>query len=261
MAAEIAKLAIVGDFNPNFIPHPKTNEAIAHASESLGEAVFVEWIPSTRLKSNVEAQLAPYDGIWVAPGSPYKNMEGALEAIRFSRRTALPLLGTCGGCQYVLIEFARNVLGISDAQHAEHDPYASKLVITPLSCSLVGQRMEILIEADTLAADAYSSTAVTEEYYCNFGLNPDYEAALDEGGLRIIGRDALREPRILALPEHPFFLATVFVPQLRSTSSEPHPLVVAFLKAVSARRALRSEGRWVRLTAHLLPWSLLGAVR
>lgn len=241
MAAETAKLVIVGDFNPDFIPHPKTNDAIAHANASLSEAVFAEWIPSTSLASNAEAQLAGYDGIWVAPGSPYQSMEGALEAIRFSRRTGLPLLGTCGGCQYVVIEFARNVLGISDAQHAEHDPYASKLLITPLSCSLVGQRMEVLIEAETLAAAAYSATAAAEEYYCNFGLNPDYEAALEKGGLRIIGRDALREPRILTLPQHPFFLATVFVPQLRSTQSEPHPLVVAFLKAVSAHRAGRSE--------------------
>jgi CTP synthase (UTP-ammonia lyase) len=86
MAAETAKLAIVGDFNPDFLPHPKTNDAIAHANASLSEAVFAEWIPSTSLASNAEAQLAGYDGIWVAPGSPYRSMEGALAAIQFSRR-------------------------------------------------------------------------------------------------------------------------------------------------------------------------------
>jgi CTP synthase (UTP-ammonia lyase) len=162
-------------------------------------------------------------------------MKGALNAIRYCRGSRLPLLATCGGCQYVMIEFARNVLGIEDAQHAEHDPYASVLVITPLSCSLVGQRMEVFVEQGSLAAEAYSATQASEEYYCNFGLNPEYEARLQEGGLRIVGRDANNEPRILAIPEHPFFIGTVFVPQLSSTAQEPHPLIVAFLEAASVR--------------------------
>lgn len=239
MALDLPRLAIIGDFNPNFVPHPKTNEAINHVQDHLGLRVATEWFPSAQLTSQTEAQLFDYDGVWVAPGSPYKSMEGALNAIRVSREAGLPLLGTCGGCQYVMIEFARNVLGIADAQHAEHDPYASVLVITPLSCSLVGQRMEILLEADTLAARAYSATRATEEYYCNFGLNPDYEKRLHEGGLRIVGRDANGEPRILTIPEHPYFIATVFVPQLTSSALQPHPLVVAFLQAVRSHAITR----------------------
>ena len=99
--------------------------------------------------------------------------------------------------------------------------------------------MDVFVEAGSLAAGAYSGTRATEEYYCNFGLNPDYESQLHNGGLRIIGRDANYEPRILTIPAHPFFLATVFVPQLRSSPAQPHPLIVAFLKAV-ARRASSS---------------------
>lgn len=237
MPAEMARLAIVGDYNPDFVPHSKTNDAIVHAILILGEAVSAEWIPSMHLESHVDDQLAGYDGIWVAPGSPYRSMAGALAAIQFSRRTEVPLLGTCGGCQYVIIEYARNVLGLSDAQHAEHDPYASTLLITPLSCSLIGQRMEVTVAKGTLAATAYSVTTALEEYYCNFGLNPDYEPLLEEGGLKVIGRDKLGEPRILTLPQHPFFVATVFVPQLRSTQEAPHPLVVAFLSATLNRFA------------------------
>lgn len=238
------RLAIVGDFNPDFVPHTKTNDAIAHAGDHLGLPVAVDWIPSAELAGQAGARLSDYDGVWVAPGSPYRSMEGALEAIRFSREQGLPLLGTCGGCQYALIEYARNVLGVADAQHAEHDPYASVLVITPLSCSLVGQRMDVFVEQGSLAARAYAGTRATEEYYCNFGLNPDYEARLHEGGLQIIGRDANREPRILTIPAHPFFLATVFVPQLRSSPAQPHPLIVAFLRAIASRAAGRTkEGR------------------
>ncbi len=239
MTSRGPRLAIVGDFNPDFAPHPRTNEAIAHACNHLGLPVMADWIPSADLAGRAGARLSGYDGVWIAPGSPYRSMDGALDAIRFCREQALPLLGTCGGCQYALIEFARNVLGIVDAQHAEHDPYASVLVVTPLSCSLVGQRMDVFVEAGSLAAGAYSGTRATEEYYCNFGLNPDYESQLHNGGLRIIGRDANYEPRILTIPAHPFFLATVFVPQLRSSPAQPHPLIVAFLKAV-ARRASSS---------------------
>ena len=239
MTADQPRLAIVGDFRPDFPPHFKTNEAIDHVRRHFGLKVEAEWIPSAQLASEAEAQLSGYDGVWVAPGSPYRSMESALNAIRVSRQTDLPLLGTCGGCQYVLIEFARNVLGIADAQHAEHDPYASVLVITPLSCLLVGQRMEVIVEAGTLAAKAYSVTSATEEYYCNFGLNPAYEGRLQEGGLRIVGRDLHGEPRILTIPEHPFFLATVFVPQLTSSAQRPHPLVAAFLQAVCCRATAR----------------------
>ena len=120
MTSRGPRLAIVGDFNPDFAPHPKTNEAIAHACDHLGLPVRADWIPSAELAGRAGARLSGYDGVWIAPGSPYRSMDGALDAIRFGREAALPLLGTCGGCQYALIEYARNVLGIVDAQHAEH---------------------------------------------------------------------------------------------------------------------------------------------
>jgi CTP synthase (UTP-ammonia lyase) len=235
MTGDQLRIAIVGDYNPIFHPHPMTTAAIDHARKHLKLDVFAEWLPSEQLVSCPERQLAKYHGVWIAPGSPYRSMEGALNAVRTSRQTGLPLLGTCGGCQYAMIEFARNVLGIRDAQHGEHDPYASVLVIKPLSCSLVGQRMEVLIQSGTLVADVYKTGRAIEEYYCNCGLNPEYEQPLQDGGLRVVGRDTDGEPRILTLTNHPFFVATVFVPQLSSTPASPHPLVIAFLQAVEAR--------------------------
>ncbi len=81
-----------------------------------------------------------FQGLLVAPGSPYESMEGALAAIRVARSRGVPLLGTCGGFQHVVLEFARHMLGVADADHAEYEPYASStLFITPLSCSLAGQ--------------------------------------------------------------------------------------------------------------------------
>jgi CTP synthase (UTP-ammonia lyase) len=224
-------LALVGEYTPSFVPHAKTDAALDQMRSALGIEIDATWISAANLDDEPQSKLSRFHGIWVAPGSPYKSMQGALNAIRHSREHGIPLLGTCGGCQHVVIEYARNVLGFYDAQHAEYDPYASNLFVTPLSCSLVGQRMEVHIEAGSRVAAIYGTTRVSEEYYCNFGLNPEHQQKLHEGGLHIVGCDANGEARILTVPQHPFFLATLFVPQLTSTIARPHPLIVAFLRA------------------------------
>jgi CTP synthase (UTP-ammonia lyase) len=177
--------------------------------------------------------LKGFDALWIAPGSPYKSLIGALNAIRFAREHDLPLLATCGGCQHVVIEYARNVLGFEDAAHAEYDPYASNLFITPLSCSLVGQKMEVEIEPGSRVEAIYGGTSAFEQYYCNFGLNPEVQDRLHAAGLRIVGRDANGEARILTLPQHRFFVATLFVPQLTSSLDDPHPMIRAFFKTAA----------------------------
>ncbi len=136
----------------------------------------------------------------------------------------------------MVLEYARNMLGFADAYHAEYDSYASRLFITALSCSLVGTAMQVRLEAGSRAAEAYSATSAVERYYCNFGLNPAHEAELLEGGLAVTGRDADGEARVVELPGHPFFVATLYVPQTSSTADAPHPLVGAFLAAARARR-------------------------
>src|SRR5688500_7118789 len=88
----------------------------------------------------------------------------------------LPALGTCGGLQHMVIEFARNVLNIQDAEHAETNPYASRLVINPLSCSLRGQTLQIdIVDKASKVYGILNADTITEEYYCNFGLNPEYQ--------------------------------------------------------------------------------------
>jgi hypothetical protein len=92
----------------------------------------------------VALRLASFDAIWCVPGSPYRNMAAALLMIGTARREGIPFLGTCGGFQHALIEYARDVAGIEDAEHAESSPSARHLVIEPLSCSLVGAEGAIL---------------------------------------------------------------------------------------------------------------------
>jgi CTP synthase (UTP-ammonia lyase) len=125
------------------------------------------------------------------------------------------------------------VMGIREAAHAETDPYASCLFITPLSCSLVGTTMEVRVKPGTQAAAIYRDTRVTERYYCNFGLNPAYEEQLVRAGLEISGTDQAGEARIMELSSHPFFIGTLFVPQANSSKEKPHPIVLAFLRSAT----------------------------
>lgn len=239
--AKSIRLALVGEFSPSFLPHTKTDEALGHVEAALDVEVNAEWLSTTEFLDDAPRRLAQFDALWVAPGSPYKNMRGALEAIRYAREGNIPTLGTCGGCQHMVIEFARHVLGFSDAEHAEYDPYASNLFVTPLSCSLVGKAMEVHIDPQSVVAKLYGRVRVQEQYYCNFGINPSHQQDLHEGGLRIVGRDLDGEARILAVPDRRFYLATLFVPQLTSTRENPHPIVLAFVRAAIEAASTRSD--------------------
>jgi CTP synthase (UTP-ammonia lyase) len=231
------KLAIIGDYNDNFRPHQATNEAIKHSIEKYKIKLDFEWLSTDTIESNFEHIISAYNGFWIAPGSPYKSMTGALKIIQYTRENNIPTIGTCGGFQHMVIEFARNVLGITDAEHAEYDPYSSKLVVNPLSCSLAGQTLEIeLTEKLSKTFRIFGTDKIKEKYYCNFGLNPEYQNQLDDKGFRIVGTDNQNEARILELENHLFFIATLFVPQDNSTEENPHKLVTAFLKTITKEK-------------------------
>ena len=225
------RIGIVGERIPDFPPHVATDAALEHTAASLGVDLQWQWIPT-------DEDLPPVDAIWCAPGSPYRSLEGALAALRFGREQGVPTLGTCGGCQHMILEYARNVLGFADAAHAEYDPGASRLFLTPLECVIAGRTMRVLVEPDTRAAALYGGALeVDEQYYCNFGLNPEYRELLEDGGLRITAADADGEPRVFELDDHPFYVATLFVPQMRSQPGRPHPVVAGFVQAAVAVRA------------------------
>lgn len=160
-------------------------------------------------------------------------MSGVLKIIEYARTHKIPTLGTCGGFQHMIIEFARNVLGIQDAEHAETNPYASSLVINPLTCSLKGQSLEIeIIEKESLVYSIFNTSTITENYYCNFGLNPQFQEQIHKGGFNMVASDVHKEARIMELNDHPFFVATLFVPQVNSSYEKPHPIIMALLKAM-----------------------------
>ncbi|WP_168120160.1 CTP synthase [Paenibacillus sp. HB172176] len=225
------KIGIIGEFKADSPNHIATNDAIKHSGRRLNATLETEWISTLRIEEEFERITLECTGYLIAPGSPYLSMEAALKIIGYAREHKVPLLGTCGGYQHIVIEFARNVLGIADAEHAEYDPYASNLIVSRLSCSLAGQRLDIkLIAPHSAVYRAIGEAAITENYYCNFGLTPGYQKLLEERGLRTVGVDHTGESRIIELSKHPFFIGTLFVPQARSNSEHPHPIITSFVQ-------------------------------
>jgi len=223
------KLAIIGDYNPKSETHVATNKAILHSKDLLQCDLNFSWKDSQDITMN---DISQFDGFLIAPGGPFKNMENIIYSIQFARENSLPCLGTCGGFQHIMLEYARNILGLKSAQHEEYDPNSSELFITQLSCSLKGREMELELVPGSKVASIYGKNQVIEKYYCNFGVNPDYLHSIKKGPINIVGSDREGEIRIVEYPDHAFFIGTLFVPQVQSTISSPHPLITGFLNAM-----------------------------
>jgi CTP synthase (UTP-ammonia lyase) len=218
------RIALIGDFNPAVTAH----QAIPKALNMAGaEGV---WCHTATIPD-----LSTFDGIWCVPASPYASMEGALGAIRFARESATPFLGSCGGFQHAVIEYARNVRGLPDAAHAETDPDSGMQVITPLECSLVEKSGEIVLCEDSHLFRACGRKQITEEYRCSYGLNPQFESLVLDGDLRVTARDPEGAVRVLELTSHPFFVATLFQSERRALRGEIPPVVREFVKHCALR--------------------------
>ncbi|HEY1873972.1 MAG TPA: hypothetical protein VGG67_06170, partial [Steroidobacteraceae bacterium] len=215
-------------------PHRMLDDAIQHSAGELSMAVETVWVATGLIKDEPDSALAGYRGLWAAPGS-LESVDGALAGIRFAREKRVPFFGTCGGFQHAVLEFARNVLGIADAAHQAYAPSAPRLFLTTLACSIKGRAMPVQLLSGSRAHAAYGRDDAVEEYYCSHGINPQYEELLREHGLWITGRDDSGEPRILEIAAHPFYVATLFVPQTRSMRQTPHPLITGFVRAAARR--------------------------
>ncbi len=243
--SDAVRIGILGDFNPEFRSHHATPNSLQHAARKLDLKVESEWIPTPSLiGSDAEKTLESFDGLWASPGSPYKSFDGMLKGIEFARRRDWPFLGTCAGFQYALIEFARNVLGIADADSAENNSGSKNIVIYPVACAvpnrkgdapkLSGMVPEIRLRPGSYLQSFYGKKEiVTEEFFCNFEVNPEYEWCAMEAGFPVVARGSQGEIRAIESPAHRFFIATLFQPQLSSTEKNPHPLVMAFVQAAA----------------------------
>jgi CTP synthase (UTP-ammonia lyase) len=224
------RMALVGDRSLDVQAHARIPGIVDFVNASSGDPIEVYWLHSSSVSQ--PSDITGFDGVWVVPGSPYENMDGVLAAIEGARSWRIPFLGTCGGFQHLLLEFARNVCGLSGVAHAEVAPDAEQPLITPLDCSLLGEEATVVVAPGTKAAEAMGAGPVTERYFCRFGLNLDYLQVLVANGLVFSGRDDRGDPRIAELPGHPFFVGSLFQPELSSGPGWAHPLIVAFAAAV-----------------------------
>jgi len=224
------RIALVGDYNPDVVAHQAIPLAIDDAAAVQELIADDDWLATDEIASADD--LVGYDAIWVVPASPYKNAQGAFTAIRYARENGVPFLGTCGGFQHALIEYARNVMGWDDAAHAETDS-EGRMVVTPLACSLVEQTGTIELRPNTLISRAYGKDAIDEGYHCNYGVAPEFAAELDKSDLRVTGWDEEGEVRAVELVTHPFFVATLFQHERAALSGRPAPLVHALLRVAS----------------------------
>ncbi len=225
------RIALVGDYHSETVAHQAIPLAIDDAAAVLELTADYDWLPTKDITSTED--LVGYDAIWVVPGSPYENEDGAFTAIRYARENAIPFLGTCGGFQHAVIEYARNVLGWDDANHGE-TAQGGRQVISPLSCSLVEQTGEIELRPHTLIARAYGREMIEEAYHCNFGVAQAFIDALSADALKVTGWDNEGDVRAVELTTHPFFVATLFQHERGALDGRPVPLVREFLRA--ARR-------------------------
>ncbi|MDW5416935.1 CTP synthase [Iodobacter sp. CM08] len=223
-------IALIGDYNAEVIAHQAIPLALELAAQALDIEIQASWLPTEQISS--KDFLSPFDGLWCVPASPYKNTDGALLAIRYAREQNIPFLGTCGGFQHAVIEYARNVLGWADADHAETAPDAQRAVISPLECSLVEANASVRFMAGSKLAEAYQNQSSTEGYRCRYGLNPEFQAALTTGPLRATAMDEAGDIRGIELDDHPFFVATLFQPERKALTGVCPPIVKAFITAI-----------------------------
>ena len=225
------RIALVGDYNDAVVAHRAIPIALRMAVESLGTDVRWDWLPSATLDSHIDAHLRDYAAVWCVPGSPYRNMHGVIAAIRHARIHSMPFLGTCGGFQHAIMEYAEAVWHIA-ASHAETDAAAVDPVIAPLVCSLLSVSDELHFEPESRLKNIYGRDSTREEYQCRYGFNPVHADRFNNGAMKIAARDATGEVRAIELDDHPFFIATLFQPERAALKDQLPPLVKAFVAAI-----------------------------
>lgn len=222
-------IGLVGNHSSSIPAHEAIPLALQSAAKSLGIELALEWVPTEDVVA--VSRVSSFNGLWCVPGSPYRSMDGALLAIRYARENGVPFLGTCGGFQHAVIEYARNVLGWADAEHGEISPGAARAVITLLECSLVEASAPVRFSPGSRIATAYGANEATEGYRCRYGLNPQFRSQLLTGQLLAAAADENGEVRAVELHGHPFFVATLFQPERAALAGKSVPLAVAFVGA------------------------------
>ncbi|MBK9700684.1 MAG: CTP synthase [Flavobacteriales bacterium] len=235
-------IGLVGKYVELKDAYKSIKEALEHAGAESETKVHIKWVHSEKLTAkNVVKQLGGLSGILVAPGFGHRGIEGKIEAIKYARENQVPFLGICLGMQCAVIEFARHVLGQSDANSTEMNADTTHPVIAMMEEQKAivnkGGTMRLgaypcAVSEGTLAARIYRKKQVSERHRHRYEFNNAYLDAFREAGMLATGMNPQGKlVEIVELKDHPWFVGVQFHPEYRSTVAKPHPLFVAFVQA------------------------------
>jgi CTP synthase (UTP-ammonia lyase) len=217
-------IALVGDRRPD---HPSHRELDA-VRGLLGEDVSAEWVATDGERIR---DLGGFDGIWLVPGSPYADDSAAYEAVRWARENDVPFLGTCGGLQYAVVEYFRNVLGVAGASHAESDGPDDSNVVHPLACSLQGEERLVRPIAGTRFARLMRDEPFVGMHYCGYAPGGEEVERLVEAGMVVEATAEDAGAEVLELPANRFYMLTLFQPHIGALAGKPlHTLLREFVR-------------------------------
>ncbi|MEH2264258.1 CTP synthase [Nostoc sp.] len=239
------EIAIVGKYVQLSDAYLSVVEALNHAAISTYGKLRLRWVNSEDLENeSAETHLGGVDGIVVPGGFGVRGVDGKIAAIKYARDRQIPFLGLCLGMQCSVIEWARNVRGLTDANSAEFDPHTTDPVINLLPGQQevvdLGGTMRLglypcRVLADTLAFKLYQEDVIYERHRHRYEFNNAYRDLLLKSGYVISGTSPDGQlVEIVELPKHPFFLACQFHPEFQSRPSSPHPLFKGFIQAAIA---------------------------
>ena len=243
------RIAVVGKYTALVDAYKSIAEALVHGGIANDVGVEIDWVSSEELESRGPQFLEGYGGVLIPGGFGVRGTEGMVNAVRVAREDQIPFLGICLGLQCAIIEFARNVCGLEDSHSHEFDRETADPVISLMDAQYnvteMGGTMRLgaypcRLQEGSLARDVYGAADVSERHRHRYEVNNEYRDDLGQHGMKFSGLSpdgGLVE--IVELPEHPFFVATQFHPELRSRPMAPHPLFKAFIKAASERTLQR----------------------
>jgi CTP synthase len=247
-------IGLVGKYVEYEDSYKSLKEALLHAGISHQAKVHIEWIESDRLEwPQCREQLYKYDGILVPGGFGKRGIAGMLNAIRFARQERVPYFGICLGMQTMVIEFARNVCGLSDADSTEFNAATPHRVIYKLrelkGVDELGGTMRLgaypcKLAENSFARDAYGLEEISERHRHRYEFNREFEQTLHQHGMRLTGQtpDGVYV-EICEIPDHPWYLGCQFHPEFKSKPLEPHPLFTSFLAAALRHHELKASRR------------------
>ncbi len=246
------RIALVGKYVKVPDAYKSIHEALIHAGAVHNTRVNVEYVDAEAVEqSKLEDLLGAVDGAIVAPGFGVRGIEGKIRAVQFLREHRIPFFGICLGMQCAVIEFARNVCGLTGAHSAEFDRRAKHKVIDLMpdqrDVTMKGGTMRLgsypcILKEGTLAYRAYRKKVVQERHRHRYEVNNQYREILQQHGMVFSGLSPdERLVEIIELPGHPWFLGTQFHPEFKSRAVTGHPLFISFVKAALERHQGESD--------------------